>query len=129
MIRSKDIKPICVVVLNSKDELLFIKRGREPYENQWALISGIGYIKKGLSLEEGVADEVMGDVGIKPTDIKFLFSLEDTLVYEAKVDEHEVSPQPPHVLDSTWKSINQTSELGPLAFEHEEILEKYQTLL
>lgn len=41
----------CVIVVNNDNRILLIKRGRDPYVNKWSLISGIGYIKKGITIE------------------------------------------------------------------------------
>jgi 8-oxo-dGTP diphosphatase len=119
----------CVIVLDDNNKILLIKRGREPYKNNWSLISGIGYIKKGKSLEEGVIDEVVGDVTALPTNIKKLFSInkdsQEVAVFSAQVNKEEVASASPHVTDMKWCNEDELSNFNELAFDHGEILMKY----
>jgi ADP-ribose pyrophosphatase YjhB (NUDIX family) len=119
----------CVIVTNSNQEVLLIRRARDPHKNHWALISGIGYSKKGLSLEEGVTDEVEGDIGTPPFDVKRLFTVkdgkQDIVVFQASIDEDSVSLNPKFVKEYVWKSREDLSQAGDFAFNHREILDKY----
>lgn len=118
----------CVIVLNDKKEILFIKRGKEPYKNNWALISGIGYAKMGPTIEDGAKEEVVGDVGVYPTEVEKLFDIksgdQDVQVFLARVNVESFKPQAPNTVDWTWRSLDKVEELGDLAFNHREILER-----
>lgn len=119
----------CVIVLNENNEILLIKRGKEPYINKWSLISGIGYSKKGMTPIEGVVDEVVGDVTALPFNIKNLFSVQDNsqivLVFSAQVNKSEVIPVSPYVSELKWFTKNELRNLDNLAFDHEEVLNGY----
>jgi ADP-ribose pyrophosphatase YjhB (NUDIX family) len=123
----------CVIIINKKEEILFIKRGRDPYKGQWALISGIGYAKQGLTIEEATEIEVFGDIKVRPFNIKKLFKIndkhQDIVVFEASVDEKKISPVAPYAEDYIWKSLNKIIELGDLAFDNQKVLQRYSELL
>lgn len=119
----------CVICLNSSNEVLFIKRGKEPFRDKWSLISGIGYAKKKLTPEQGVHDEVMWDVAAQPFKIEYLFTVSgddsEIKVFKAEVEPQDVAPREPDVLDTQWCTLNEVSKLGELGFEHSEILQRF----
>jgi ADP-ribose pyrophosphatase YjhB (NUDIX family) len=119
----------CVIVSDQDNRILLIKRGRDPYLNKWSLISGIGYIKKGKTPEEGVVDEVVGDVSALPTNIKNLFSIysdsQKVIVFSAQVNKEKTIIASPHVTDLKWCTEDELGNFDDLAFDHGEILKKY----
>jgi len=120
----------CVIVQNHSGEILLIKRGREPYKDMWSLISGIGYTKQGLSLEDGVKTEVIGDIKVVPENTKHLFDIVDdnlqkVSVYSAEVGNQEILPQKPYVTEVKWFNIKDISSLVQLAFGHNRVLSKF----
>lgn len=121
----------CVIVLDKDNNILLVKRGREPHMNKWSLISGTGYTKKEKTLEEGVVDEVFGDIGVLPLNIKKLFSIridsQEVVVFIAYVNRDGVIAIPPYVVDICWCTKEEISSFRDLAFDHEAILEKFTT--
>lgn len=97
--------------------------------NKWALVSGVGYAKKGKTIEEGVVDEVVGDVVATPSQIKRLSSLDDNsqevIVFSAQVNVNEVVPVAPHANGLMWCDESEFPDLSDLAFDHGEILSRY----
>lgn len=129
----KKYRTTCAIVVNNKDQVILIKRGRDPYKNYWGLISGIGESKKGIKPEIGVVEEVNCDLQTKSFKGKQLFTLpikndnqtDEVVVFEGKVNETEIKIRPPFSIDYKWVSENEVDSLGKLAFEHKKILKKY----
>ncbi|OGZ45528.1 MAG: hypothetical protein A3C84_04230 [Candidatus Ryanbacteria bacterium RIFCSPHIGHO2_02_FULL_48_12] len=127
----KKYKTTCAIILNAKKEFLLIKRAREPFKGAWALVSGIGGTKKGLSPEEAVRDEVYYDLQTL-FEGRFIFSLpvesdqntDGVVVFKGTVDEADIDPNPETVDVFGWFAKKDIRKLGPLAFEHEKILDK-----
>jgi len=119
----------CVICLNEVGEILLIKREREPYKNKWSLISGVGYLKHGLTPEQGVHAEVVCDVLAVPSDVEYLFTLShsegNTKVFGAYIESIKVTPQSPYVTEVAWCSRGDVESFGKLAFEHSDILDKF----
>ncbi len=119
----------CVIVLDRDKRILLIKRGKDPYVNKWSLVSGIGYIKRGMTPKEGVVDEVAGDITALPTNIKKIFSIcndsQEVVVFTAQVKNDETILVLPHVIDLKWCTEGELDNFDDLAFEHEDILKKY----
>lgn len=126
------IQATCAIVINDKNQLLLIKRGREPFAGYWALISGIGETKKGMVPEQAVLGEVECDLQTA-FDGEFLFTIPihndkfvyETVVFIGKVDGSKIKINPPFSLDYKWFSLDKIKKLGRLAYEHNEIIDKY----
>lgn len=121
----------CAIILNDLGEILLIRRGREPYKDFWALISGIGETKKGLTPDAAVLGEVYCDLQTKILEPKRLFSIDvkdeivdEIIVFTGKVDESRISMHPPYSLEYRWISPEEARRMK-LAFEHAEVIEKY----
>lgn len=123
----------CAIIKNDKDEILLSKRGREPFKNYWALISGIGANKNGMESEIGVIQEVKADLNTNSFQGKFLFSLplkndpksNKVDVYIGKINESEIKVNPVYSAGIKWVLINDKDQFQNLAFEHSKIIEKY----
>ncbi len=127
------MKGSCAIITNDKKEILFIKRGREPFARHWALVSGIGESKKGLDPEQAILGEVMGDIKTPILDPKLIFVLlvpedygvDEIFVFSGSVDESSIQPNPPYTLDHIWCAPDDIPNLGKLAFEHTTIVQKF----
>ncbi|MBU0707368.1 hypothetical protein KKG41_03275 [Patescibacteria group bacterium] len=66
---------------------MLIKRGRNPFVGYWALVSGIGETKKGMSPAQAVLDEVDCDLqsSFKGKKIFVYPVVNDEYVYETVV--------------------------------------------
>jgi ADP-ribose pyrophosphatase YjhB (NUDIX family) len=121
----------CVIVLdsNNNNEILLTKRGRNPSKGKWGLISGIGYLDEGMTVEEGVAFEVLGDVKAKPVNITKQFTVielsQEIVVFTAEVKRDDIIFQTPHVMGIKWCLADKNIETQDLAFNHSNILDKY----
>ena len=126
-------KTICAIVINEKGEVLLIKRGREPYKNHWALISGTGESKKGRLPEVAVIGEVNCDLSTNSFKGKCIFSVpveddeftDEVIIFAGKVDEKEIKINPGFSEDFRWVSLTDAKVLGNLAFEHSRIIAEY----
>jgi len=129
----KKVKTTCAIVINDKKEILLIKRGQEPFANHWALISGIGETKKGLSPEKAVLGEVKWDLQTLFINPKLLFTIrisndrytDEIIVFVGKVNESKIKLNPPYSSEYKWFSPTDIDKLDQLAFEHKEIITKY----
>ena len=129
----KKYKTACAIIVNNKGEILLSKRGREPFKGYWALISGIGGSKKGLTHEIGVIKVVSADLGTNSFQGKYLFSLpikkdemtDEVIVFMGKINEDEIKIQPKFSQGIKWVSKNKIEEFKNLAFEHSQIINKY----
>ena len=129
----KKYKTICAVILNAEKELLLIKRAREPFKNSWALVSGVGSIKKGLAPEKAVKDEVYYDLNAL-FDGEFIFSLpikndqftDEILVFKGTVDKADIHLNPKAAYKFGWFAKKSIENLGSLAFEHNMILDRIE---
>ncbi len=127
------IRATCAIITNEQNQILLIKRGREPFLGHWALISGIGATKKGLPPEKAVIDEVKCDLQTLFFEHKLLFTLpvlndnfvNEVSVFIGKVAESKIIMHPPFSLEYKWFSPNEIRNMAPLAFSHNKIIEKF----
>lgn len=126
-------KTICAIVVNDNGDILLTKRNREPFKGKWALFSGLGESKKGLSPAEGVAEEVRCDLGTNSFKGRLLFSLpvlndkatDEAVVFVGKVIEDEINPDPVFSQEVRWFSIDEIKQIKDMAFEHASIVNRY----
>jgi ADP-ribose pyrophosphatase YjhB (NUDIX family) len=126
-------KTACAVIINHKDEILLIKRGRSPFKDCWALISGIGESMKGILPEVGIYQEVKWDLGTDLLNKKYLFSWpiendeysDEIVVFTGKIDEENIKLRAGYSEDWKWVPKNNIQELENLAFEHSVIIKKF----
>lgn len=126
------ISALCAIISNNKNEFLLIKRAREPFKNQWALISGIGYTKITEDLDNAIKAEVKGDIGCDfvgkyshTISINNDATIDKIIVYSGNIDSQEVKITKRLVSDYKWFSKEEILSLDILAFEHLKILKKF----
>lgn len=68
-------KALCAIITNNNNEILLSKRARNPFKENWSLISGLGASKDGMSSEEGVIYEVNCDLGTNTFKGRYIFTL------------------------------------------------------
>lgn len=125
------IQATCAIILNSDNQLLLIKRRKEPFANHWALVSGIGFTKQGLSPAEAVLGEVKSDINsvFSGTEI-FRMPVSDddiiseTVVFMGSINEQTININQTDVMDFRWVSLGDIDSLGQLAYEHNEIINR-----
>ncbi len=125
-------KTTCAIVLNKNNEALLIKRGREPFKDYWALVSGIGESKKGVPPDDAIKGEIAGDLGTKSFVGSQIFSLpvkndettDEVIVYVGRINESEIVFKPGYSEDFRWVAMDKLV-LENLAFEHTDIIKKY----
>lgn len=126
-------KTVCAIIVNDKEQILLTKRAREPFKGHWAIPSGIGESKKGISPEIGVIEEVRCDLGTNSFQGKYIFSLpieEDEITNEAVVfigtiHSEEIKPDPIYSEGFKWVHKTDTKSFENLAFDHTKIITKY----
>ncbi|PIS09167.1 hypothetical protein COT75_02815 [Candidatus Beckwithbacteria bacterium CG10_big_fil_rev_8_21_14_0_10_34_10] len=130
---TKKHKIVCAIIINDRGKVLLIKRGRKPFVNYWALISGIGESKKGIKPQKGVIEEVNCDLQTESFKGKHLFSLpikgdqktKEVVVFVGRVSEKEIEVNPPYSIEYKWFTLDKLKSIKKLAFNHKEIIEKY----
>jgi ADP-ribose pyrophosphatase YjhB (NUDIX family) len=128
-------KTTCAVILNDNNEVLLIKRGRNPHKGMWAFVSGIFETGKGYPPDEAVKREVAWDLGTSSFNGKRLFSFpiendeetDEVIVYTGKINESEIHLKPGFSEDIQWVPIEQAVHQN-LAFEHSGIIKKLLSL-
>ena len=111
------------------DGILLLKRGREPYLNQWGFPGGVGGFKVSKNPYEAVVSEVLGDVGCTFKGEFFMqnyFAQNEptvTLFYVGSI-EGEPVPRCEGVLLAEYVPIRE-AVMKDLAFDHNIVLEEY----
>jgi 8-oxo-dGTP diphosphatase len=126
------IQATCAIITNNKNEFLLIKRKNNPFANHWALISGIGFTKSGQSPEDAVVGEVNSDIS-SIFQGKKIFTLpvendeyvSETVVFAGGIDEQKITINEKDILEYKWSSLEEIRSMDKLAYEHNEIIEKY----
>ncbi len=118
---------------SNKMKVLLIQRGNNPYKGKWAFPGGFMEIDE--TAEQCARRELEEETGLKDVDIEQFYTFTDvkrdprerviTVAHYALVKLSEVKAND-DADDAQWFSLD---ELPPLAFDHEEILNKaLQTL-
>ena len=114
-----------VVVPSEEGQILFIRRGSDPYEGHWALPGG--FVEVGETLEEAAAREAEEETGLEVEIVRLIgvYSKPDrdprghnvSCAYLARVRSGELAP----ASDATEVSFLDPSTVE-LAFDHEKIV-------
>lgn len=87
----------CAFIVNSRNELLVVRRGKEPAKGTLDLPGG--FVDNGETAEEGIVREIKEETGLDVTECRYLFSLPNIypfsginvhtldMLFECKVDE------------------------------------------
>lgn len=123
----------CAIIVNDKGQLILVKRGRDPFKDSWALVSGIGESLKGIPPEIGIHEDVRWDLGTESFKGEYAFSVaiendpraDETVVFVGTVDDSEITMRPGFSLDYKWVDRTDTKSFENLAFEHSQIVQRY----
>jgi NADH pyrophosphatase NudC (nudix superfamily) len=66
-------------ILNDRDELLVVRRAKEPAKGTLDLPGG--FVDMGETVEEGMRREILEETGLHVTDIRYLFSSPNVYMY------------------------------------------------
>lgn len=118
----------CDGLIRRGNEVLLVKRGRDPFKGLYALPGGI--VEYGESVEECVAREVLEETGLRTRVMRLVDVLSTpdrdprghfiTLLYELEILEGEVAGGD----DAESAGFFPLNDLPPLAFDHLLMIEK-----
>ncbi len=117
------------IILNGKNELLLVKRAREPFKDFWGLIGGKGAFKFTKDPADAVKREVKGDINCDFEPEFFTYSFEDfgmptlTLFYYGKIKGEPIIT-PKYISDFKWVTSKEAVEMK-LGFDNNRILRKF----
>jgi 8-oxo-dGTP diphosphatase len=112
------------------NEVLLIRRGNEPFKDQWALPGG--FIEMDEELDNAAKRELLEETGIIQNNLQQLFTIGTvgrdprqrtiSIIYGgAFSDENTQIKVGDDAKEAAWYSIN---DLPPLAFDHNKIIQK-----
>lgn len=120
------------LVINSSNEILLVRRGREPFKNSWALPGG--FMEMDETLEHCAIRELQEETGLlfdeRSIHLIGVFSCVDrdprgrtvTAAYSCTVDNDTNALAGDDACEVHWWPI---SALPPLAFDHREIVQTF----
>lgn len=122
------------VILNSNDEVLLIKRGKDPYKGHWALPGG--FMNMGETTKQCAIREVLEEAGIDLT-YRYveLHTVSDVpnrdprgrvvdFVYHSRLPNPITLVAGDDACEAKFFSLSEVNELN-IAFDHKEVLLKY----
>lgn len=107
------------VIINDKNELLVCRRAKEPAKGTLDLPGGFCDMYE--SAEEGVAREVLEEIGRKVTHAEYLFSLPNTYLYSGflvhtidsffrcKIDSYDTISAHDDVAECLWMPLHEVT--------------------
>ncbi|MDO4218191.1 MAG: NUDIX hydrolase [Bacteroidales bacterium] len=121
-----------IAILTSHgDEVLLIRRGNDPYKGMWALPGGFFDMedddiactaRRELQEETGLSDIPLFEVCTASRRNRDPRGRTISVIFTAKVDPSQVKPHAgDDAAEAAWFPIN---ALPPMAFDHEEIMQK-----
>jgi len=110
------------------NKILLLKRGKEPYKNQWGFPGGIGGFKKTLDPSKSIIEEIRGDVGCEFNGKFFIYNYSKdnetlTLFFIGSITGNP-KPVCKNVLEAKFFKFEEVRKMN-LAFDHNIVLEKY----
>lgn len=70
-------------ILNSKNEMLVVRRAKEPAKGTLDLVGG--FVDMYESIEDGMRREILEETGLAVTDIQYLFSVPNQYLYSGMI--------------------------------------------
>jgi 8-oxo-dGTP diphosphatase len=108
------------------EQVLLVRRGKEPFKGRWALPGG--FVDRGERLEQAVLRELLEETGVAGTIVGIVgaYSRPDrdprghtiSVVYAIEVED-EVVRGGDDAAEAAWHSLDSPP---PLAFDHDEVL-------
>jgi len=121
---------IAIYTIQKKElKVLLVKRGLEPFKNQWAIPGG--FVRINESLEDAAKRELEEETGVKNVYLEQLYSFGDpkrdprgrviTISYMALINSESIKLKATtDVSEVQWFSVK---KIPPLAFDHKKILD------
>lgn len=106
-------------IINSKGELLAVRRAKEPAKGTLDLPGG--FIDNGETAEEGIRREVKEETGLDVTECNYLFSLPNIypyagidvhtldMLFECKVDENGIAKADDDAEEIVWIALEKVN--------------------
>ena len=122
---------VTAAIIRKENEILLVKRGKDPYKDQWGFPGGVGGWEHTSDPYEAVQAEVRGDVGCHFYGNFFTTNYVNgekptlTLFYRGEI-HGEPTPICQHVLEARYFSIREVKKMD-LAFDHNYMLDRYLT--
>lgn len=133
----------CIVIKENedpqKDEILLIRRKSEPFKDCWALVGG--FIEINEKVEDAFKREVKEEINLditEDTPYEFINFIDTpnrdprqrtiSFLFDVKVDEETAKPIKAGDDAAEYKFVSIYDVINkkiPLAFDHQEILDKY----
>ena len=117
-------------IIYHENQVLLVKRAREPFSKYWALPSGVGAFEKTSNPEEAVKLEVKWDLDCDFNPIFFTYKFEDLgiptiiLFFSGGIKGEPKITHSEFVSEFKWFSQDNMAKMK-LAFCHNEIIERF----
>jgi len=77
-------KPTATAIIEKNNQVLLIRRSKDPYKGDWDLVGG--FVEVGETLEQAIEREVKEETGLTVTNNQYYFNWTD--VYQNASDQH-----------------------------------------
>ncbi len=117
------------IIVNEKNELLLVKRAREPFKDYWGFIGGKGAFKFTKDPIEAVKIEVKGDIGCDFEPKFFTYNFENfgiptlTLFYYGEI-KGELRITERYISEFKWFNPEEANKVD-LCFDNKKILKMW----
>lgn len=121
---------VTAAIIVDKNQVLLVKRAREPFKGYWSFIGGMGGFEHSSNPQEVVKMEVQGDIQCLFHPTFFWYShynsrdINSVVLYFYGGITGNPIINPKYVLEYKWFSMEEAVKLE-LAFDHQAILMKF----